>query len=807
MNDVLMDLHHALRRLGRRRATSAVAIVTLGLGLGAATAIFSVADAVILRPLPFAEPDRLVLFWQSDRPKSQSFVEMSYPTFRDYRDRTPVLADLAGMPSVNQGFLLTGRGEPVNLSGRWVTGNFFSVLGVAPLMGRVFGPEDDRPGAPRVVVLSHALWRGRFSAESSIVGQSLVLDDQPFTVMGVMPPGFAYPKGAQLWTPLVPAAGKIAEERGVWWMSGLGRLKPGVSLEQARTDLTALVERYNREQYEAEGYAAVLTPLAEAVFGPTRPALVALLGAVSLLLLIACANVAGLLLVDFTERRTELATRQALGATSRGLLRGLAAESLLLAALGGAMGLLLAHALTPLLVTLAPTDVPRLGETAVNPRAFAFAFVVTLLVALLCALAPAGLLRRTALEDVLRAGARGVAAGRSRLRAALVVGEVAVAVVLLVGAGLLARSFVALRQAPLGFEPANVLSFELSLRDSLYPTPPKWRAFFEELLARVEALPGVQSAASVTLRPLWGTVGMDWPFTIEGQSADEAERNPLLNFEAVSPDYFSTMGIAVKSGRVFTAADAEGQPGVVVVSEAAARRAWPGQGPLGKRIKIPLPGTPYHATWLTVVGVVADARYREIQAARHDLYMSFLQADHRPNHLVVRSASEPAALTAAVREVVKSLDPGQPAPEAITMARVVSEALGGPRFAARVSSAYAFAALLLAALGLYGLLAYAVSRRTREIGIRVALGAGPSAIRSLVLREGLSLVASGIGLGLLGAAASARLLGALLYEIRPADPVTFAVVPLLLLVVAILACLLPARRATCVDPAVSLRTE
>jgi predicted permease len=300
---------------------------------------------------------------------------------------------------------------------------------------------------------------------------------------------------------------------------------------------------------------------------------------------------------------------------------------------------------------------------------------------------------------------------------------------------------------------------------------------------------------------------MDWPFTVEGQSAEEAERNPLLNFEAVSPDYFRTMGIAVRRGRVFSAADAEGRPGVVVVSESTARRSWPGQDPLGKRIKIPLPGTPYHDTWLTVVGVVADARYREVQATRHDLYMSFLQSDHRPNHLVVRAQAEPAALTAAIRELVKRLDPDQPPAEAVTMTRVVSEALGGPRFAARVFAAFAVAALLLAALGLYGLVAYAVSRRTREIGVRVALGAAPADVRDLVLREGMVLAATGVGLGLVGAAASARLLRGLLYGIRPADPVTFAAVPLVLFLVAALACVLPARRAARVDPAVALRAE
>ena len=807
MERLAQDLRQAARRLARRPAFTAIAILTLGLGLGGATALFSVADAVILRPLPFAESDRLVLFWQNDRTRAQPFVEMSYPAFRDYREQNQVFAELAGMPSTNQGLLLTGRGEPTSLEGRWVTGNFFSALGVSPLLGRALEPADDVAGAPRVVVLGHGLWRDLFSAAPEIVGQSLTLDDQPYTVVGIAPPGFEYPKGARFWTPLVPSAGQIVENRGVWWMSGLARLRPGVSLEQARTEMTALAERYNRDQHSLDGFAAVLTPLADAIFGPTRPALLALLGAVGLVLLIACANVAALLLVDLTERRGELAVREALGASVGALLRGIVAECVLLGLVAGAVGVVLAYAATPLLVSLAPPDVPRLRDVEVSGRTLAFSLGATLATTVLCGLAPLLLARRGSLLPSLRSSSRGIASVRNPLRTTLVVAEVALALVLLVGAGLLLRSFAELRRAPLGYDSAGVLSVGVGLPQHRYPDPPRWRAFHQQLLERVSALPGVTSAATVTLRPLWGTVGMDWPFTVEGQSPKDAERNPLLNFETVSPDYFRTMGIVVKRGRVFTTADAEGQPGVVVVSESVARRAWPGEDPVGKRLKIPLPPTPYHDTWLTVVGVVADARYREIQASRFDLYMSFLQSDHGPNHLVVRSSTDPAALVPAIREVVRGLDSDQPVTEAATMTQIVSEALGGPRFAARVFGAFAVVALLLAALGLYGLLAYAVSRRTREIGVRMAVGASPGNVRRLVLREGLGLTVAGIVLGLFAAAAGARLLGTLLYEVRPSDPVTFAAVPILLLGVAGLACLLPARRATRVDPIVALRTD
>ncbi len=800
------ELRQAWRRLRRRPALLVIGVLTLGAGLGGATALFSVADAVILRPLPYVDPDRLVLFWQADRPRNQAFLEMSYPAFRDFRARNGVFTALAGMPSTNQEFLYSGRGEPVTLVGRLVTGDFFALLGVPPLLGRTFGPEDDRPGAPRVVVLGHALWRDRFDADPEIAGRRVTLDGESFEIAGVMPSGFAYPKGAELWTPLVPGIGELTENRSVFWMSALGRLKAGVSVARARAEMGSLVEGYNREQYQMEGATAVLTPVGEAIFGPTRPALLALLGAVLLVLLIACANVAGLLVVDLVERRGELALRQALGASARALRRGLLAETLLLASLGGGLGLALALALTPLLVALAPAEVPRLHDVAVDARAFAFCLLAALVTAVLCALFPAGLLRRIPEAEAMRAGGRGAAPGRNPLRTALVVGEIALALVLLVGAGLLARSFVALRQAPLGYEPAGAFSFDLALPPG-YEAPARWRAFCQEALQRVQVLPGVASAATVTLRPLWGTVGMDWPFTLEGQSASEAERNPLVNFETVSPGYFSTMRIPVRRGRVFEDTDDERQPGVVVVSEALARRAWPGKEALGQRMKLPLPGTPFDGQWLSVVGVVADARYREIHGTRHDLYMSFLQADHRPRHLMVRAAGEPGALVPAVREALRGLAPELPAPSALAMSEAVSMALGGPRFAARVFGAFAGLALLLAALGLYGLLAYSVSRRTREIGVRAALGASPSALRELVWREGLGLAASGIGLGTLFAAAATRALAGLLHEVGPLDPATFVTVGLALATVALLTCLLPARRAARVDPAVALRAE
>lgn len=802
------DLRQAARGLARRPGLTLVAVLTLGLGIGGATAIFSVADAVILRPLPFASPDRLVMLWQQDRIKDQPFVEIGYPAFRDWREQNRVFEDMAGMPSTNETWVATGRGDPYPVHGRWVTGRFFDVLGVRPARGRTLTPDDDRAAAPRVVVLSDQLWRERLSADPGIVGRTLVLNDQAFTVVGVMPPAFTYPKGAQLWTPLVPAAGALAENPNVWWMSAVGRLKPGLSLETARREMSALVESYTEEKFKDKGLTATLTPLRDTIFGPTRPALLALLGAVGLLLLIACANVAGLLLVRTAERTRDLAVRLALGASAGRLARALLLESALLALLGAVLGLAVAVAGTPVLVALSPTDVPRLHSASVDVRAFAFAVAVSALTALLCGAAPIFTVRRLALERELRAGARTVAAGRGRIGPALGVAEIALSLVLLVGAALLARSFERLRDVPLGFAPDRVLTLALDPPESRYPEPRQWRALYQEVLGRVRARPDVEAAAAVMLRPLWGTIGMDWPYSLEGQSAADAARNPLLNMETVSSDYFRTMGIAVRSGRVFSDADVEGQPGVAVVGESLARRAWPGQDPIGQRIKVPLPQTDYNLKWLTVVGVVSDARYRELKTGRLDFYMSYLQANHRVQHLVVRTrGADPAAVAADIREIVHAVDADLPVDDVVSVRQVVDRALGGPRFAARVFGAFAAVAVLLSALGLYGLLAYSVTRRTREIGVRVALGARPVDVSALVLREGMRLAFFGIALGLCGAGAAAFLLRALLFGVQPLDPLTFAVVPLLLAAVAALACLLPVRRARRVDPVEALRSE
>jgi putative ABC transport system permease protein len=817
MDSVVSELRYAIRRLRRRPAFAAIAVGTLALGIGGATAIFSVADAVILRPLPFPQPDRLVAAWQRNVENDQAVVAISYKGYAEWRDQNRVFHALAAMGEGGQGWTLSGQGEPAQIAGRLVTGNFFAVMGVPAALGRTLVPDDDRIGATPVVVLSHASWSERFGRDPAIVGRSIVLDQRACTVVGVMPREFAYPHGAELWAPLVPGAGaETVESAGIQWMTAVGRLKAGTSVEGSQAEMTGVTVRYWRgvvEQLPAnlkdvvhpEANAAVLTPLADVIHGPTRPALLALLGAVGLVLLIACANVAGLLLIRTTERSREMAVRLALGASRGRLALSLLAESLLLATLGGAAGLLAAGLAIPVLVRLSPQDVPRLQDAGLDARVFAFALVASLATALLSGLAPMLLVQSASLEPTLRAGSQRVAAGRSRFRSALVVSQVAVAVVLLSGAGLLGRSFLELRRAPLGYQPNHLLS--VGAPWAPHPDAPGWRVFYQELLRRVQAVPGVDSAAAVSVRPLSGPTGWDFPFTIEGQTDADAQKNPSVNLEAVSADYFRTMGIAVRRGRVFTEADAEGRPGVVVIGESLARRGWPGQDPLGKRLKVPQWKSPYHDAWLEVVGVVADARYRDMTSTRLDLYMSHLQSDHRTGALMVRTRASPATVAPAVAEAVWSMDRNQARPKVITMTGVVWEALAIPRFATRVFGAFAFVAVGLAALGLYGLIAYSVTSRTREIGVRVALGARPGDVASLVVREGVGLALTGIALGLACAAAGTRYLGSLLYGVRATDAPTFAAVAAALLAVAVLACGLPLRRALAVDPAVALRHE
>jgi putative ABC transport system permease protein len=806
---VIGDLRQAWRALLRRPLLFAVAAGALALGIGASTAVFSVVDAVLLRPLPFAEPGRLVLLWQSIPERNAPFVEVSYPYFQEIRSRSRTLAGLAAMPSVNSGFTLGGP-EPVRVDGRIVTGNFFDVLGAHAALGRTFVEADDRVGVARVVVVSHGLWQRQFGSDPGLVGRTLELDGTPMTVIGVMPREFRYPAGVDLWTPLVPVIPEIIDKHNVGWATLVGRVAPGAALAQVHAELNAInAEEVKKYAPSSPPVIAVVTPLTHEWFGPARPALLVLLGAVLLVLLLACANVSALLLARAAARQREIAVRLALGASRARLVRQLLAEAVFIAVAGGLAGTLLAVWGLHALLALVPAQIPRLEDAAIDPRVLAFALVLTAVSAIASGLVPALLASRSTLTDVLAEGSRSAGPGtrQVRARAVLVATEAAAALVLLAGAGLLTRTFQNLRSVELGFDPRNVLTFEVGGPHGRYDKPGARRELYRELIQRIGAVPGVEATAAVMIRPLWGKVGLDWPIMVEGQSEQEAERNPALNLQIVTHAFFRTMRMPVRQGRTFDDRDTARVTPVVVVSEALARRYWPGQDAVGKRIRTPMPSPPYPQTWMTVIGVMAPARYRELQASRYDVYMSYLQSDEGLRHLVVRTTGDPLALTPAVRAAVKSVDGELILADVTSMTALVDVALGGARFGMQLLSAFALVALLMAALGIYGVVAFVVGRRTREVGIRMALGAGAADVLGLVLRQGMAPVLAGLAAGLALALALGRVGSGLLFEVPPHDVATLATAAAVLTASALLACALPARRAARIDPAQALRDE
>jgi putative ABC transport system permease protein len=806
---VIGDLRHAGRALVRRPLLFAVSAGALALGIGASTAVFSVVDAVLLRPLPFAEPGRLVLLWQSIPERNAPFVEVSYPYFQEIRSRSRTLAGLAAMPSVNSGFTLGGR-EPARVDGRIVTGNFFDVLGAHAALGRTFVEAEDRVGAARVVVVSHGLWQRQFGGDPGLVGRTLEMDGTPMTVIGVMPREFRYPAGVDLWTPLVPVIPEIIDKHNVGWATLVGRVAPGAALAQVRAELNAInAEQVKKYTPSSPPVIAVVTPLTHEWFGPARPALLVLLGAVLLVLLLACANVSALLLARAAARQREIAVRLALGASRARLVRQLLAEAVIIAVAGGLAGTVVAVWGLHGLLSLVPAEIPRLEDAAIDPRVLVFALVLTAVSAIASGLVPALLASRSSLTDVLAEGSRsaGPGARQVRARAVLVATEAAAALVLLAGAGLLTRTFQNLRSVELGFDPRNVLTFEVGGPRGRYDKPEARRELYRALIERINAVPGVETTAAVMIRPLWGKVGLDWPIMIDGQSEQEAERNPALNLQIVTPEFFRTMRMPLRQGRTFDDRDTAGVTPVVVVSEALARRYWPGQEAVGKRIRTPMPSPPYTPTWMTVVGVMAPARYRELQASRYDVYMSYLQSDEGLRHLVVRTAGDPLALTPAVRAAVKSVDRELILTDVTSMAALVDVALGGARFGMQLLSGFAVIALLMAALGIYGVVAFVVSRRTREVGIRMALGARAGDVLGLVLRQGMAPVLAGLAAGLALALALGRLGSGLLFQVPPHDVATLGASTAVLSAAALLACALPARRAARIDPAQALRDE
>jgi putative ABC transport system permease protein len=801
------DARFGARTLAKNPGFTAVAVVALALGIGANTAIFSVVNTILLRPLPYKDPDRLVMVWEKGAADGFPINSTSAANFIDWRDQNQVFEGVAVMGRAS--FNLTGVGEPLRVDGRRVSANLFRLLGVEPQLGRAFLPEEDAPGASRVVILSHGLWQRRFGSDPGVVGKPLAMSGRSYTVVGVTPPQFEFPsRQDELWVPIAFSPQEAAN-RGNNSYEVLGRMKPGVSLEQARSEMNTIAARL-KQQYPdvVKSNASVVVSLHEQVVGDIRPALLVLLGAVGFVLLVACANVANLLLARSAVRRKEIALRVALGAGRLRLIRQFLTESVLLAALGGAAGMMLSLWGVNMLKAFIPENISEVGAIAVDARVLGFTLLVSLLTGLLFGLVPAAQALNLDLNEMLKEGGRDSSSGRggNRVRGLLVIAEVAVSLVLLVGAGLLINSFLRLRNMDPGFRADNLLTMSVVLPQQKYPDHARRSAFFAELTSRVEALPGVRSAAVTDWLPLTMTGG-SFGISVEGQPDLGPDRRPDVVTRVVSPKYFSTMGIQLLRGRQFDERlDRADSAPVVVVSETMARRLWPGEDPLGKRIQ---PGSADPSGWIEVVGVAKDVRQFDLTAEpRLQMYLPYVQFEwFVPGQLVIKTEVEPTGLAAAVRKAVWEVDKEQPVSDVRTMEEVLSRSIARQRFSTMLLGIFAALALVLAAVGIYGVMSYTVAQRTREIGIRMALGAQAGGVLRLVVGEGLKLVLAGVLIGLAGSLLLTRLMSSLLFGVSATDPMTLAVISLILVGVALLASYIPARRAAKVDPMVALRYQ
>ncbi len=803
MRTFLQDLRYGLRALTKKPGFTIVAVFTLALGIGANSAIFSVVNGVLLRPLPLEDPDRLIKIWETFLPGGQGTV--SVPNLKDWREQNTVFNGIAAytFSSLN----LRGLDSPERLPGATVSTNFFDVVGVRPRLGRAFQTGEDEAGRNRVALLSHRLWQRNFGGDAGVVGKEISLNGENYTVIGVMPQEFRFPSRlTELWVPLVIPTDQV-NNRDNHWMFTLARLKPDVGFEQAREQMINIARRLEQQYPDSQaGRSVFLIPLQEEMVRNIRPALMAMLFAVGFVLLIACANVANLLLARATSRRREIAIRTALGAGRLRLVRQLLTESLLLAAVGGALGLALAKWGVEGLLVLAANFLPRANEVGLDWRVAGFTAALSLLTGVFFGLIPALQSSNVDLQSALKEGA-GAGGGMQTnwLRSALVVVEVAATLVLLIGAGLLIKSFIRLYETELGFKAEKVLTMSLALPQAKYPDSQSAAVFYEKLLERVSALPGANSASVINYLPLQQT-GFNGGLTIEGQGPYEPGRQPQAEFRTISPEYFRTMSVPLISGRFFTTQDQSNSAPVVIVNQALVTRYLQGQDPIGKRIRV------IGNDWRTVVGVVGDVRESGVtRTAMAGVFVPVTQAVYAPltqtMSLALRTEGEPGAMIAAARNAVKEIDPAQPVFNVKMMEAVVADSISDRRLNMLLLGIFAAVALTLAVVGIYSVMSYTVSQHTREIGIRMALGARPIDVLRLVIGQGMSLIFIGLVVGAVGAFGLTRLMETLLYGVKATDPLTFALVAGLLVIVALLACYVPARRATRVDPLVALRNE
>jgi predicted permease len=821
VHNFLQDLRYGFRTLRKNPGFAAAAIVVLALGIGANTAIFSVVNAVLLRPLPFPNPEQLVQIWH--RPPQSSFPGMkefavSAANYLDWAAENQVFQQISIYTFGS--FNLTGQGEPEFISARRVSSEFFSVLQAQPLLGRTFSPEEDRPGHDRVVVLSERFWRNRFAADPKIVGQDITLDGAAYRVIGVMRARFQFPitsdsnDAAKLWAPLAMTDQERAV-RGEHHYAVIGRLAPGVTVQKAQAEMDGISHRLEQE-YPADdkGWGAEVKPLHEELVGDVRTPLFVLLGAVALVLLIACANAANLVLARTIGRQKEIAVRSALGASRSRVIRQVICESVVLSAVAGALGLLIAHFGVKLIVALVVGKLPRASDITVDGFVLLFTLAISLAAGILAGLTPAWRLSRVNVNDALKQGSRTSSDGASsRTRGALVVAEVGLSLMLLIGAGLMIRSLWTLRTVDPGFDPHEVLAVSPSISPAAYAQPTQELAFYRQLLERVKALPGVQSASAIDTLPLELGGGSNQPIQIEGRPAQAMADQPEVSVRLIAPEYFHTMHIPVVRGRDFGDQDGSDAPGAVIISEALAHRFWPNEDPIGKHLTMYF----FPKKVREIVGVVGNIKDRGLEATQPEamLYFPMTQLEVPPTTtwhsaplwIAVRTKSQATSAAQGVINAIHQLNPTLPITEVTTMDDFVAGSLSQQRFNMLLLAVFAGVALFLAAVGIYSVLAYTVRRRIREIGIRMALGAQTSDVLRLILAEGMKPTAIGVAVGIAGALALGRFISSLIYGVKASDLATFTSVSLLLVAVSFLASLLPAYRATRVEPVTTLREE
>jgi len=811
MESIIKDIRYGVRGLLKHPGFTGIVVITLALGIGASTAIFSVVDNVLLRHLPYRNAERIVAIEEFNSEGTRGQVTSA--NFLDWRAQNTVFEQLTAIKTTTSNLALSDHAERIDLA--QTNANFFDVLGVIPQYGRLFIPQDEQAGHDPVVVVSNTLWQRRFGSDPSLVGKPITLDGRNYTVIGITPPGFEYPKKTELWVPplrLVPelyANQDVTQTRGMGYLSAIALLKPGVSLKQAAAEMETITARL-RQQYPNTNNRRFnrVVSLHDDLIGDTNKVLWLLLGAVTFVLLIGCANVANLLLASGAARQKEMAIRTALGASRWRVMRQLFTESTILALTGGAVGVLVAFWGLAAITRLLPANFPRLNEIHLDLRILGFTFAASILTGILFGLAPALQVSHRDVQESIRETGRGASGSRrqNRFRQALIVGEVALCVVLLAGAGLLFRSFLRLQSVNTGFVAEQVLTARLTPSGTNFTQQADFNKFYTQVLEKLSAVPGVTDAGIINNLPL--DSGPTTGFRVEGRPITTPDKWPMVNYRTVSPNYFRAMSIPVVQGRAYTDRDNLSAPLVMIINQQTAREIFPDENPIGKRITFGNTDQNKQPVWFEIVGVVADVRSLELrEESQAEIYFSSLQDYWPAMSLVVRSTVEPSSLAGSVRQVVNEVDKSVPVSEVKTMEHVVSESITQPRFNLFLLGLFGTVAMLLSAAGIYGVTAYTVTQRTHELGIRLALGAQVGDVLKMILGQGMAVIGVGLVLGLVAAFALMRLLRSLLFGVGENDPLTFVAITLVLLIVALIACYIPARRATKVDPLEALRAE